>query len=679
MDKARQDSSEVRRSVPWLTYALAAACLGGFFFTAKAALEVDAANEVELARAEEYLAEHPYLDVPPLLDAHLAPETRALLEDAPGAGSERVLSRLLAREQAELESLLEEPEARFDQLPGRRFGFRASEPAARTLLIHPFLHASWAHLLVSLGLLVLLGYFLEGGLRAGAFVGVAMLSVLGAAAAHAAANSGYQEPLIGSAGLIAGLIGAHVVRFRGPDEDTPYLAVLVPAAFFLLLPLCLGFDWSIARLPGGEAPAGVLNPSGWALLGGLAGGAVGVLCARLVGLERREAGGERGAAPRSSILDPQFQRALDAQRDGQLDKAFNLLNGVLRRFPDDFAACEALWQVAKELGSPRAASAAIQRVIREELQRGDAQDAIEHWLELVAANMDVAAEPPLLMRMVPVLREAGAPDAAVRALRAALDRPADEAGATEVAVRVAQEAADLDAPTARDAAWRALGSPELGLEERQELESLLSVIEPQVFDDADDDASEPLAPVAMVSDQDLMQPDEAEAAIDASRAEAAAPAAPAAPSPIELDDSSRNLECIFGGVTGMDEQGVIIELEGGRKKRLLYDRIEAVAVSAIEESDEKTVVVVDLVLNWVSLTAEPLRLIRLRSDRFDPRPLVPDAEDPLQAMRAIVSSLLERTDAIPLPDLQSARGAPFAAFRSLEDYQTRILMVGDSR
>jgi hypothetical protein len=87
------------------------------------------------------------------------------------------------------------------------------------------------------------------------------------------------------------------------------------------------------------------------------------------------------------------------------------------------------------------------------------------------------------------------------------------------------------------------------------------------------------------------------------------------------------------------------------------------------------VIVVDLLLNW-SAQDEPLRVIRLRGDRFDPCKLCAEPARPVDALRDIVDRLLAASEARPLPDLRSARGRPFAGFASLEDYERDVLTLG---
>jgi hypothetical protein len=70
-----------------------------------------------------------------------------------------------------------------------------------------------------------------------------------------------------------------------------------------------------------------------------------------------------------------------------------------------------------------------------------------------------------------------------------------------------------------------------------------------------------------------------------------------------------------------------------------------------------------------------LRLIRLSSTDFDPRTLVGNTNDSLQAFRDFLDGLLTSTEAVPLPDPDSARGQPFRTFDSVEAYERDILGV----
>jgi hypothetical protein len=114
---------------------------------------------------------------------------------------------------------------------------------------------------------------------------------------------------------------------------------------------------------------------------------------------------------------------------------------------------------------------------------------------------------------------------------------------------------------------------------------------------------------------------------------------------------------------------------GPARKRVRYDRIDAIAVAAVEGLADKPVIVLDLLLNWNSKLDEPLRVIRLRTDMFDPRPLIPDEGDPTAAVRALSVRLQQEASAIPLPDARSIRGEPFTGFKSLHEYQRAVLLI----
>ena len=121
-----------------------------------------------------------------------------------------------------------------------------------------------------------------------------------------------------------------------------------------------------------------------------------------------------------------------------------------------------------------------------------------------------------------------------------------------------------------------------------------------------------------------------------------------------------------------EDRGLVLDVEGQGKTCLSYHRIEALAVGAIEGLSEKPVVVIDLVLNWTSFAGDDMHVLRVRCDLFDPRQVV-SAASPLEALQALLDTLLSHADATPLPDLQSARGEPFARFASLPAYEASAL------
>jgi len=132
----------------------------------------------------------------------------------------------------------------------------------------------------------------------------------------------------------------------------------------------------------------------------------------------------------------------------------------------------------------------------------------------------------------------------------------------------------------------------------------------------------------------------------------------------------------------IEEDQLMIEVDGGGKTRLPFARIEAMGVAAVKGMAEKPVVVVDLVVNW-GMAQGPMKLIRLRSDRYDPRVLVQgiaraSASNPaelsaLEALRIFLREVLAQSNAQPLPNAAAASGEAMVAFDSLAEYHREVL------
>lgn len=132
-----------------------------------------------------------------------------------------------------------------------------------------------------------------------------------------------------------------------------------------------------------------------------------------------------------------------------------------------------------------------------------------------------------------------------------------------------------------------------------------------------------------------------------------------------------------GAPRAFDDEGLVLITPDERRGRVEYAKVQAIAVAEVAGLAVHPVVLVDLLLNWSAEGDTSLRLVRLRSDGFDPRALMPDAEDPTAAFRATLGELLERTGAVPLPDPDAALGLCTPHFDSLAAYQREVLQVGD--
>src|SRR5262245_2147656 len=315
------------------------------------------------------------------------------------------------------------------------------------------------------------------------------------------------------------------------------------------------------------------------------------------------------------------------------------------------------WQGAHTPARGSASAEALLRVVRTELQSGHEEGAVAHWLALVAAGLDAHAEPALSIRLAALLRERGRNDEAAGALRAALRRSGGPTGVT-VAARVARAAADLDAPLAADAAWRALASPELDELDRQDLEHLLERLQSGTSTEPSEGPRAPEEPSGEVAE----------------RLEPTPPAEPGRrPEPIDLGQHSRRLEVASATPVELEPAGLRVALAAGGERVIGWREIDAIAVGAVDGLGPKPVLVIDLVAGGRRPAEEPLRIVRLQGDRYDPRKIAPGPSSPVDAFRELVDRLLGESGAAPLPDLRAVRGRPFAGFRSLTAFEEDVL------
>jgi hypothetical protein len=225
-----------------------------------------------------------------------------------------------------------------------------------------------------------------------------------------------------------------------------------------------------------------------------------------------------------------------------------------------------------------------------------------------------------------------------------------------LALRLVEEARGLDADVARRAAQAALASSDLHEAKRVRLQQLLSSLESGGWPEPPPPPAPPPTPATEGRAAPL--PD-SELAASAARIAARMPPPGALRVseviPVELGDDGL----------------LALEGEDSRRMRIDYRAIEAIAAAEVAEVGDAPVLVIDLVLR-AARAGRPRSVLRVRSNAFDPAALFPDRTDAGQALRALLSELLDRSAALPLPDPDSALGVRPQRFATLADFEEAV-------
>ncbi len=329
---------------------------------------------------------------------------------------------------------------------------------------------------------------------------------------------------------------------------------------------------------------------------------------------------ERIAAPVA------VRHAQAARERGNLEAAFWLYGEAFDGNGEHFEIVQSYWNVALALGRVDIASPAGIWLVSHHAARGERAQAAQAWLELIGAAPDVLVPAAALVEILPALkkRHANADEEEAEALRGPMRRlmrhavdPRNGTLHPGIALRLFEEGRTINPEAARRAAETALRSPNLHEQKRARLEQAI---------------------------------------------------APEAASRFDLYEGAPVL---------LDPESLVLKTNGGSELRVPFKSIEAMAVAEIAGLAERRVVVIDLVrqLRTSSDGAEPLHVVRLRSDGFEPGRLVDGPCLPGSELAAFLGELLERTQATALPDLESALGVQFARFDSLADYEREVLSV----
>lgn len=175
-----------------------------------------------------------------------------------------------------------------------------------SLVVSPFLHAGWIHLVGNMIYLLVFGPPVLDRLGTVRFFGLYMTAGVAGAVAHALANPTSTAPLVGASGAIAGVLGAHLILEPRAKITTVIPVVIffevaaLPAAFVIGVWFVLQLASAMAPVAASAAPAAI---AWYAHIGGFAAGllyGVALLIGDPPAKHKRRPEGRRGSSSNSS-------------------------------------------------------------------------------------------------------------------------------------------------------------------------------------------------------------------------------------------------------------------------------------------------------------------------------------------------------------------------------------------
>lgn len=567
---------------------------------------------------------------------------------------------VVERAQSSFDELVTTASSSLDRHPFRLLGLVPTNRSGPAFATHFFVHSGFVHLLASLFLLLLAAPLLERRWGVLLLALNSSIIVLGSAGVFMLCHLESERALVGGSALIAGLVAA--VLIRQPNDEVDFLGWLAPvvevnliAPAWALAGVWLLYEASLWVIAQGALPPGVDNAVGYTAHAGgvLLGGGLALLCGKL-GLEKTPAafaraggGGKRGTAARFNL-----DKVLELEKKGDLESAYCMLEGEVQRSARNRNVVMTYWEMAVGRGEAEQAAPILVRLIEEELRRGADAVAARHWKTLREHAQKVLLDAPMLIRLAPAIGKEQGEEAVALALGQALD--AKNRGLTPaLAANVARMAVEIDTRLATQAARRALSSQDLDQKTRSEMQMLGTALAPNKPEDNNLQKKGAAPPSAFFEESDRSAFGEVG---DLSEM---------------ADDSFPDGVISEALPVGMSAQGLAIQVAGQGQSTLAFTRMRAIAIVGVYGLGPKPVVLMDLLIDGGG-TPEPLTLLRLRCDRFDPRALVPEAASSKDALRAIVEGFRDRGLRV-LADLTTPSPDAKPVFESIDAYHDKVL------
>jgi membrane associated rhomboid family serine protease len=636
---------ETVRRLPWVCIVILALNTLVFLFVGLPGLNREELVRHKAVEVLEYWQQNPFLDLPEEFVRDVLPPgqweqlkvaTEAFKNMHPAAAEGDH-----ALEERKLRTLVQGYFAAKADSPFLSWGLVPAHPTLSAILKSMFMHAGWFHFLGNMFLFYLAGLIVEDAFGRPLFAGLYLASGIVAALAHVVMFPDSTIPLVGASGAIAGVMGAFLIRFARSKLRFAYffwVIVIIRGTFtapaWLMLPLWLLeqlFYASMVKSGGGVAY--------WAHVGGFVFGAAVAYAVRALRIEERYVHPVIEAKI-SLTQDPALEAGLARLAVGDGQGAREALAPLLAREPRHADANLAIWESYLRDETPERGVSHLVHVIEHELKQGDLALARDHWREMVHHGGQIGP-PPLAFRLASALQE---------------DSPVD---AVEVLLRIADDpAAGLLAAKAAHRLEALATTPE----DRAYWHKRVSDATPAPAAAAPHSAGPLPAAVATTPARP--------SASGQTRPVPAAAVTPPGPAPAAPTAAPFVVEACY--LESMDNDGILLRAGGGASEFLPFGRIAAVAVGGITGA-AKPFLVIDLVLRP---SAGVHTVLRLLSSQLDPRMLTGRGDlSPVEAFRELVRRIAVAASAPMLPGGKTSGVPTLATFRSLEEYEARVLHV----
>lgn len=477
----------VFRRHPVVCYAIAAINVLAYLLTTFAFDEHRWATDIEesAGQVEEYVTEHPYLQVsdeiqavPPLADAVEESRAASNRRQPPADGIRRL-------EQSHLDGLVHDLTHTWSEQPAWKYGFVPSRPSPITLVTSMFMHGGFLHLAGNMLFFYIAGPLLEDLYGRPLFLALYMLSGFVGTGLHMLKSTGSSVPVVGASGAIAGLMGAFLVRLTATRIRflffTIFMFRIVKFTFrlpaWVVIPFWFAEDFIVASGP--SQGSGIAHA---AHVGGFVFGAFGAFMIKIFAIESRFV---HPAIEAETTLarHPGFVAAVEARSRGEWRAAREEIDRALADEPDDIDALNESYVIALGEGDPAAAGSVATRLLAR-YEEEEELELAEELLKDCAAKLPGSMSPGLVAAGKKFFEEHGKPELAWRFAARAKDKPVvAPTGLMDLYRDAEMKASRGDREGAKELFRQALAHPACNESWKERIERALENVEPRAWDD----------------------------------------------------------------------------------------------------------------------------------------------------------------------------------------------------